>query len=239
MSYYVDPWLFNCTEQLCGLPRRPGRSRGPSSRPCSVRSDFARLRGVTLIAAGRQRVHGPRATRRSTTRARTSRRTRRTTRTIDNGCLSMPTRGAARPRRLVGGPGQPASSPYRARRSTPTTASSRRSSPHRAATAASSSGRPSTTRPRTGSSPPTRSTWPRACGEVDANGLPNGATLCDANTPGTSVPRSVPLVRNCADGVCALYQWIQGTSMASPHAVGVAALIVFAARASAIGPAAA
>jgi subtilisin family serine protease len=63
-------------------------------------------------------------------------------------------------------------------------------------------------------------------GRVDANGVPNGTTLCDANNPGTVVPRSVPLVRNCANGVCALYQWIQGTSMASPHAVGVAALIV-------------
>ena len=66
----------------------------------------------------------------------------------------------------------------------------------------------------------------QACGEVDANGVPNGTTLCDAVKPGTVVPRSVPLVRNCANGVCALYQWIQGTSMASPHAVGVAALIV-------------
>ena len=32
--------------------------------------------------------------------------------------------------------------------------------------------------------------------------------------------------RDCAQGACALYQWLQGTSMASPHAVGVAALIV-------------
>jgi len=66
----------------------------------------------------------------------------------------------------------------------------------------------------------------QACGEVDANGVPNGTTLCDPNNPGVRVPKSVPLVRNCANGVCALYQWIQGTSMASPHAVGVAALIV-------------
>jgi lantibiotic leader peptide-processing serine protease len=66
----------------------------------------------------------------------------------------------------------------------------------------------------------------QACGEVDANGVPNGTTLCDPNNPGTVVPRFPPLVRDCAHGRCGLYQWIQGTSMASPHAVGVAALIV-------------
>jgi subtilisin family serine protease len=34
------------------------------------------------------------------------------------------------------------------------------------------------------------------------------------------------VVRDCSQGTCALYQWLQGTSMAAPHAVGVAALIV-------------
>jgi lantibiotic leader peptide-processing serine protease len=66
----------------------------------------------------------------------------------------------------------------------------------------------------------------QACGEVDANGVPNGTTLCDPNNPDTRVPKTVPLVRNCASGTCALYQWLQGTSMAAPHAVGVAAIII-------------
>ena len=51
-------------------------------------------------------------------------------------------------------------------------------------------------------------------------------TTCDPTAPGQRVQRAVPLVRDCANGTCALYQWIHGTSMASPHAVGVAALIV-------------
>jgi subtilisin family serine protease len=43
---------------------------------------------------------------------------------------------------------------------------------------------------------------------------------------GSGRPRTPFVVRDCAGGVCAYYQLIQGTSMASPHAAGVAALIV-------------
>ena len=47
---------------------------------------------------------------------------------------------------------------------------------------------------------------------------------------GTSTPtaaRTPPfVVRDCQGGTCAYYQYLQGTSMASPHAVGVAALII-------------
>ncbi len=58
------------------------------------------------------------------------------------------------------------------------------------------------------------STYPRALaqarGELDPDGSPN--------TPF--------VVRDCSGGVCGYYQYLQGTSMAAPHAVGVAALIV-------------
>jgi subtilisin family serine protease len=41
-------------------------------------------------------------------------------------------------------------------------------------------------------------------------------------------PTTPLVVKNCDGGVCAYYLYLQGTSMASPHAVGVAALIVSA-----------
>ena len=39
-------------------------------------------------------------------------------------------------------------------------------------------------------------------------------------------PNTPFVVRDCQGGTCAYYQYLQGTSMASPHAVGVAALII-------------
>jgi subtilisin family serine protease len=46
----------------------------------------------------------------------------------------------------------------------------------------------------------------------------------DLNPDGT--PNNDFVLRDCQNGVCAYYQYLQGTSMAAPHAVGVAALIV-------------
>lgn len=50
----------------------------------------------------------------------------------------------------------------------------------------------------------------QANGQLNPDGTPN-------------VPN---VVRSCKGSVCAYYQYLQGTSMASPHAVGVASLIV-------------
>jgi subtilisin family serine protease len=46
----------------------------------------------------------------------------------------------------------------------------------------------------------------------------------ELNPDGT--PNTPYVVRSCKGTVCAYYQYLQGTSMAAPHAVGVAALII-------------
>ena len=226
MSFYIDPWLFNCARNPADSPARAGAS--------SARSSTATQRAVNFARTPRRDADRGRGQRVTPTSANP---------TFDDTSPDYPAgrgarahdrqrlpehadRGAARLDVSSVGPVNPASSPY------PRKAFYSNYGVEQTVVAAPGGdsreffGTPQYNAPENRILAAYPLNVAQACGEVDANGLPNGATLCDANTPGTSVPRSVPLVRNCANGVCALYQWIQGTSMASPHAVGVAALIV-------------
>jgi subtilisin family serine protease len=55
---------------------------------------------------------------------------------------------------------------------------------------------------------------------------PKAAALAREELNPDGTPAVPWVVRDCKGSVCAYYQYLQGTSMASPHAAGVAALIV-------------
>ena len=206
MSYYIDPWLYNCAANPADSPAEQREQRlviAATQRAI----DYARNHGVTTIAAegnGHTDLGKPAFDDTSPDYPVDANLDRDAPRTIDNSCKSMPTEAD-------GVIGVTSVGPSGARPTTPTTASSRPTSPPPAVTRAT---RPTArARSRTRSSPPTRTR--SASARTAGDGKPD-------IDPVTGEPTTPAVIKQGG----AYYQYIQGTSMASPHAVGVAALIV-------------
>jgi hypothetical protein len=206
MSYYIDPWLFNCVNNPADSPENQLEQR-TIIQATQRALNFAHGKGVTLIgAAGNEFAdyNEPFVDESSPDFADTPGEAPYT-RQVPPSCISMPVEGE----HVI-----PVSA---------TGKSTRKSfySSHGKGYIAVGAPGGATNETADNMPDPTLAVlaaYPenvaRAAGELNPDGTPN-------------TPR---VVRDCQGSgggqVCAYYQYIQGTSMASPHAVGVASLIV-------------
>lgn len=202
MSYYVDPWLFNCVDNPADSAADQAEQR--TVIEATQRAlNFAHARGVTLIAAaGNQAADYTKPYEdASSPNFAAEPGEQPHERTVPPSCISMPGEGEnVVPVSATG----------------PTERKSYYSSYGNGyiAVAAPGGDKYDTADNKISQAAGIWAAYPesiaRARGQLDADGTPN-------------VPS---VIRSCKGGTCGYYQSLQGTSMASPHAAGVAALIV-------------
>ncbi|MFD0685929.1 S8 family peptidase [Actinomadura fibrosa] len=202
MSYYIDPWLWNCANNPADKPADQLEQR-TIIKATQRALDFAHERGVTLVsAAGNDLVDYTKTNVDDTSPDFPSVPGEKPyERTVPASCVSMPSEGDhVIPISATGPSGR----------------KSYYSSFGNGYVAVAAPGGDKVDAPD-GKPDDRRGIWAaypaRLAKERD-----------ELNADGT--PKVSYLIRSCNGAKCAYYQSIQGTSMASPHAVGVAALIV-------------
>ncbi|WP_336209190.1 S8 family serine peptidase [Nonomuraea sp. LPB2021202275-12-8] len=197
MSYYVDPWLFNCRNNPSDSAEERLEQRAIVTGMQRA-LDYARKKGVTLISAlgnGGTDLGSPKLDKVSPGYPRGEERVRK----VDNSCLNVPAESSGVISiSSVGPSGRKAVYSDYGLEQTDLAApggdalDGKAASPARSILAAAPEA------------------VLRAKGRIDKSGKPRGADV----------------VRDCTSGTCSYYQYLDGTSMAAPHATGVAAILV-------------
>jgi subtilisin family serine protease len=201
MSFFTDPWLFNCPNDPTATPAEQIEQRTVIAAT-QLAVGYARNHGVTLVAAlGNDSIDLTRPTIDVISPDFPPGNERE--RQIDNSCLSMPTE--ARGVIGVSSLGPSGRLAYYSSHGIEQTDVAAPGGDRR-----DFFGTPQYNTPENR----ILSSYPRSVleeqGLIDENGIPTS-----------------PLVlRDCRGEVCGYYAYLQGTSMASPHATGVAALVV-------------
>ncbi|UBU16980.1 S8 family peptidase [Nonomuraea gerenzanensis] len=197
MSYFVDPWLFNCANNPSDTKKQQLEQQAIITGMQRA-LDYARQRGVTLISAlgnGSTDLGRPQVDKQSPGYPKGDEKERR----VDNSCLNVPAESDGVISVSALGPsGRKAVYSDYGDEQTDVSAPGGDVLDGQGTQA---------TRSILAAAP---EHVLRASGRIDAKGEPKGTDV----------------VKDCTGGTCSYYQYLEGTSMASPHAAGVAAILV-------------
>jgi subtilisin family serine protease len=201
MSFFTDPWLFNCASNPADSAAEQLEQR--TIIEATQRAlDYARSHGVTLVAAeGNEHTDIGYPT--TDTISPDFPPNTAKTRTVDNSCKTMPTEGNGVIVVSAIGPSE-TKADY------------------------SNYGMEQTDVSAPGGYFRDFFGTPqfRQVTNLILSAYPVSVARADGVLNPDGTPNTPFVVRDCKGNTCAYYQYLQGTSMASPHAAGVAALIV-------------